>query len=335
MCVEKPTLPDGTVFACRRCEQCAQLKINEWAGRIIAESKTTPVTYYVTLTYGPDQDGNKDHVRAYFLTYSDIQNYLKRIRSAYGKFRYFVAGEYGGKRDRCHWHVILYCQKAYPNIRLNDIFNRDPKWPHGTSLWEKFELHNAFYCAKYVQEDKNSDFAPKYESSKRPPLGDTFFRRLAKTYVDQGLAPQDLFYRHREIVKRNGEPRKFMMKRKTAENFCQEFVDQWRKKTPWKHIPKSPVIDAYLDKSAARLNELEEMQQLTLAAEEAAYNRTELEAHYGAINENATHYNTHDYTYPVDLDAFTYKRFPGDPKKIDPSKFKNKTTTPENEIPLP
>lgn len=336
MCIKPNMLPDGTEVACRKCKQCKRQIINDWAGRIIAETKTTKVTYYVTLTYGRDEHGEQDHIRAAVLTYSDVQKYLKRIRDAYGKFRYFVVGEYGEEKGRAHWHVILFAEKEMPGVELNNIFYTDKKWTHGTSLWKKFQPHHAYYCCKYVFKDYRDDLKiAKYSMSKKPPLGDAYFKTVAKRYVDQGLAPQTVMYTFREVVEKNGKERKFRMRAKTLENFCREYVTQWRKKTPWKHTPRSPVIDEYLDKIAAKENEIDEMNDLLGASAEAAYNARELEEEIGPLPKDARSVSTQYYEWGVAPEYYQYKRYPGDKKKVNPKIYRNPTPKADKEPPLP
>lgn len=338
MCFRPNTLPDGQEVACRECKQCKRQFINDWAGRIIAETKTTPVTYYVTLTYGRDEHGNEDHLRAAILTYSDVQKYLKKIRYSYGKFRYFVVGEYGKKRGRAHWHLILYAQNEIPGIVLNDKFYQDKKWTHGTSLWKKFQTHHAYYCGKYVFKDYKDDLqVSKHEMSKIPPLGDAYFKKLARKYVDNGLAPQDNFYRFREIRERNGKERKFRLRLTSLENYCASYVAQWRKAYPWKETPKSELIDEYLDKLAGIELEKFERQIENLAIDEARQNAERMEQKYGkAIFQKNTHYIYDEgKRTPVTFDGTIYRRYPGDPKKVDPRKVKNKPPEPDTAIPLP
>ena len=80
MCKAPLVLDDGTEVACRYCSQCVDRKITDWVGRNIAESKSAVKTFAVTLTYGRDRRGDVDHVRAFLLTYSDVQKYLKLLR---------------------------------------------------------------------------------------------------------------------------------------------------------------------------------------------------------------------------------------------------------------
>ena len=121
MCIAPAILSDGTQAACRRCWQCVDQKINDWAGRCVAEGKTSVASYAVTLTYGRDKLGEKLHERAVVLTYSDVQKYLKLLRRHRYTVRYFVTGEFGGAKGRTHWHIILFFGPRAPLYRRGKL----------------------------------------------------------------------------------------------------------------------------------------------------------------------------------------------------------------------
>lgn len=245
MCLNPLKVPDQGFVACRECWQCKERKIDDWVGRNIAESKTATAAHVVTLTYGQDrQTGDTNHLRASVLTYSDVQKYLKLLRFNGYPVRYFVTGEYGSRKGRAHWHIILYWQGAVPEHKLRQHF-MEKHWPHGYSYWDKMSPEAVRYACKYLLKDADSDaqsFGPM--PSKKPPLGDAYFRQLAQKYVDAGLAPQDLFYSFPDVLRvpygtrgktqkdyrTNAKPVRFLMKGKTAENFLEYFGALWREK---------------------------------------------------------------------------------------------------------
>lgn len=275
MCISPNKLSDGTLVACRKCRLCRDNAIKDWAGRCIAESKTSKCAYFVTLTYGRDEYGDSGHIRAAVLTYSDIQKYFKRLRKTVGKFKYFAVGEYGSKKGRAHWHLILFMDAAIPDIEL-DRHYIEKHWPYGWSFFKEFNYKQAYYCCKYVYKGVDDPLAMSmHQMSKKPPIGHEYFQRLADSYVEAGIAPQDLFYSFAEVRKQDGKPVVFKMGGKTAENFCERFLTQWQAKygkslqdyvdvrfgalpgvSPGvRHIPASLVIDDYLDRRIAGWSE--------------------------------------------------------------------------------
>lgn len=232
MCVSPTSLNDGTLVACRLCWQCRLARIDDWCGRCIAESKSVFATSAITLTYGRDDDlesdtyGEADHPAAAYLTYSDVQKYLKLLRRHGYPLRYFVTGEYGSEKGRAHWHIVIFWLKDIPPHFLartkKDRFlhyrleKRDPHpgekkepwfpdgmwpvyyengtpamwWPHGTSYWTAPNYANFRYNMKYILKDMQGDRVGHIGLSKKPPIGASYFIERAHNHVRDGLSPQ-------------------------------------------------------------------------------------------------------------------------------------------------
>jgi len=263
MCLNPVKIADVGFVACRECWQCRERKVDDWVGRNIAEGKTAKAAHVVTLTYGEDrQTGGVDHIRAAVLTYSDVQKFLKYLRVDGYPVRYFVVGEYGSLKGRAHWHIVLYWQGAVPEHRLRENFHQK-HWPHGLSYWDKLTPQAIRYACKYLQKDPHDPakqgFGPM--PSKKPPLGHVYFRSLADRYVEAGLSPQNLFYSFGDVrrvprgaraksakaLHEAAKPVQFLMRDKTAENFCAYFAERWQA-VYGDMPPASEPIWAYLDK---------------------------------------------------------------------------------------
>lgn len=268
MCLDPVKISDVGYVACRECWQCRERKVDDWVGRNIAESRTATASHVVTLTYGEDRTvGGIDHLRAAVLTYTDVQKYLKHLRVDGYPVRYFVVGEYGSLKGRAHWHIILYWQGEVPEHKLRENFAQK-HWPHGWSYWDKMSPEAIRYACKYLQKDHEDDAKQGYGPmpSKKPPLGDAYFRDLARRYVEQGLSPQNLFYSFPEVTRvphgtrgktakqfrEAAKPVQFMMSGKTAENFCDYFLETWDEKWPQRAWPKSDLLNAHLGKALDR-----------------------------------------------------------------------------------
>lgn len=258
MCNAPTSLDNGDLVACRYCWQCKARKVDDWIGRNIAESKTATSAHVVTLTYGYDRStGGIDHLRAAVLTYSDVQNFLKKLRNHGHPARYFVVGEYGSKKGRAHWHIVIYWQGKVPTVTLreNIAFQH---WEHGLTFWDKMTPEAIRYACKYITKDTTDDARQGYGPmmSKKPPLGDAYFKLLARRYVDNGLAPQDAFYSFpnvrrvppgtrastRSDMLQAAEPIKFLMQGKTAENFGRYFEKIWDETYPDRVYPHSEFL---------------------------------------------------------------------------------------------
>lgn len=248
MCSTPIKTSDGNVVGCRNCWQCQDRRINDWVGRCIAETKTAVAAHSVTLTYGRDENGEIHHPRSLLLTYSDFQYYIKALRKAGYPCRYFVAGEYGATKGRAHWHAIVFWQEKAPRIveRLEKF--EDDYWRHGHSYWDQVTPESIRYVAKYIIKDVNAVAAQSMiRMSKKPPLGAAYFAELARTYVEQGLAPRDLVYKFNE-AKKDGKRIPFHMHGVTADNFLRTFVRLWNEFRPGQHWPHSDLVSEWLDR---------------------------------------------------------------------------------------
>lgn len=251
MCIQTGKLDDGTEIWCRKCWQCIDHRIEDWVGRCIAESKTSKASYAVTLTYA---DIPENGASSAVLTYADVQLFLKRLRKRYGRVRFLCAGEYGSLKGRCHWHLVLFFQDKPPEVaegpewRLQDqivvakdLRTKDGKrradpdarndfdlWSvvtpegqvaRGYTYWENVTPEALAYVCKYVVKQEHETESEKtLQMSKKPPLGDAYFRDLAERIADQCLWPSAPVYEHQGVRKKDGSIQTFALFGKTAEN---------------------------------------------------------------------------------------------------------------------
>lgn len=250
MCLSPRMLPTGVIIPCQECVQCRLNAINDWVGRNIAEAKTSVASHCIDLTYGRGEAGEVLHERALLLTYSDVQLYLKRWRAEGYKLRYFATGEFGSFKGRAHWHLIVHWQDKVPEFELDKRVN-EPHWEHGFSWVRPPTIENIRYNCKYIQKGMGPRDGFKIieppRMSKYPPLGAEYFRRLALTYVKQGMAPQDLRYTFpgiRRKDKKTGEevPVYFVLRERSAELFLQAYLDAWRSEHGRAEYPHSDLL---------------------------------------------------------------------------------------------
>lgn len=253
MCVNPVYLAQqGVEVACHKCWQCIRNKIDDWTGRCVAESQTAVATRSITLTYGRDNRiGEIDHVKAAVLTYSDVQKYLRSLRDGgYKPLRYFVVGEYGSRKGRAHWHIILFFHGQVP-LRPLDQQIECEHWPHGWSFWQLASPPAIRYVTKYIaKEVETEDRQYHHGLSKMPPLGDAWFKQYARRYCEQVIAPQDLYYSFEHVRDRDGRAIKFIMRGVTALNFLNSFIQQWNEINPGIQIPNSELVEQHLDNLA-------------------------------------------------------------------------------------
>lgn len=110
---------------CGWCMGCRMDKAQAWKLRLLHEASCWDANTVVTLTYSDDLLTKFRQGRRVELVYRDFQLFMYRLRvlanrkpalfrgrlpSPDGDFpvRFFVAGEYGGKNGRPHFHAILF-----------------------------------------------------------------------------------------------------------------------------------------------------------------------------------------------------------------------------------
>lgn len=212
MYCRSPFIKDGFPFPCGQCFPCKMNKRRTWAHRIMLEASLYEHNSLVTLTYSDDEMPRLEDGRG-TLVYEDAQGFLKRLRdriknsndshiAGVGKFRFFCVGEYGGRYERPHFHVVLF------NFRPCGFYSRGHRvgpdsvccpqcnliystWKKGMITNETFGLAGAEYVSQYAvkkmtREDdirlkgRRPEFA---RMSLKPGLGHDFMWELASTLL--------------------------------------------------------------------------------------------------------------------------------------------------------
>ena len=179
------TVPCGKCAACR-CDYS-----REWANRMILELADHDRAIFLTLTY------NNDHLPISdkgfpTLNKRDIQLFLKRLRKYFQgtSIRFYLAGEYGSKTHRPHYHAIIYGigVDSFPDLDFrgnNEIgqpffssLTLERIWGNGFVLFSSVTWRTCNYVARYVlkkqQQVEDSDGVcclPFNLSSRKPGIG--------------------------------------------------------------------------------------------------------------------------------------------------------------------
>lgn len=140
-----------------------------WAHRIMLEAQCYTHNSLVTLTYNDDEMPRLEDGRG-TLVYEDVQLFLKRLRMAVsrddylgklGRFRFFCVGEYGGRYERPHFHIVLFnfkpCSQYIRGHRVGPDVICCPQcnlihktWNKGYITNESFGLAGAEYVSQYA-----------------------------------------------------------------------------------------------------------------------------------------------------------------------------------------
>jgi len=137
-------LPNGykLELPCGHCTGCLMDRRRDWSVRCTHESQLWDSNLFVTLDYAPE------HLPASLsLEYTDVQNWLKRLRKSVrgvsagpnGKYpvRFFLSGEYGPRGGRPHWHSILFNVDFADKVQL---LNGSWRSSQAEKLWGKGQV---------------------------------------------------------------------------------------------------------------------------------------------------------------------------------------------------
>lgn len=129
---------------CGQCPECTKRRAHSWAFRLEKEAQNYIHRYFLTLTY--DNLHLPLTPKGYAtLRKSDVQKFLKRIRKKTKELKYYYVGEYGTRRKRPHYHMIL-----FSNERINDLIIDE--WFHGNVHFGKAEEGSIYYTIQYYDK---------------------------------------------------------------------------------------------------------------------------------------------------------------------------------------
>lgn len=239
---------------CGRCVGCRLDQARAWSIRIGHEAQLWESNLFVTLDYAPE------HLpRNRSLDYGDFQGFMRRLRKRLSgvsegpngrrPIRFFVAGEYGSRLQRPHYHAILFNtrfpdQVMYKNGSWRSTMLEDI-WEKGNAVIGTVTPRSAAYCAGYTLH-KAGRYAPQYgkhkhyedvldastgeimtrrkefhEMSVRPGLGSWWYDRFGADVFPHDFAVQE--------GKRYKVPRYYWERwRRTADSEVVEGVEQAR-----------------------------------------------------------------------------------------------------------
>lgn len=187
---------------CGWCWSCQQNRLNDLVGRCLVEASTSDWTLAITLTY--DDKRITDPLQTKVIQKKDFQAFMKRLRHSV-ETRYLVAGEYGARKGRTHFHAILFGKGKPPTWELNSKKPVDiPEWPYGhvwidPSVSERTLRYTAKYLLKGTKRKKSRHdhrFNKEWLSYSRIPImGHDFVLDLAARYAAEKMWPHSFKYR--------------------------------------------------------------------------------------------------------------------------------------------
>jgi len=167
------------------------------------------------------------------LCYPDFQRFMRRVRKSFReRVRFYMAGEYGERTFRPHFHALLFGvdfpdreflffsgsgAKIFKSSRLSGL------WPFGFSSVGDVTFESAAYVARYVMKKITGDAAA--EHYRRVDLGTGEVFQLVPEFNRMSLKPgigglwldrfqADVFPHDRVVVRgREGKPPKYYFRR--------------------------------------------------------------------------------------------------------------------------
>lgn len=153
------------VVPCRKCIGCRIDNSRDWAVRAMHEAHMHQHNCVVHLTY-------RDECLPKFgsLSLEDHQNFLKRLRKSVepSRIKFMLAGEYGDKDMRPHYHACLFGvdfpDRYYWKLsRSGEKLYRSPQleklWPNGFATISNLCFQSAAYVGRYVLKKRGGEQA--------------------------------------------------------------------------------------------------------------------------------------------------------------------------------
>jgi hypothetical protein len=182
---------------CAKCTECKATHAKTWGARAYLESLTNRNGIFLTLSYDNEhlpigKYGNPT------LKKEDVTLFKKRLRKKYGEnLRTFECGEYGERRGRPHYHMIIWNIKPTDGRTVKENITGDTLWTSKTieKIWNKgiiiygnVTYESAAYVARYTNKKRMirplaKDQEPTYiNMSRRTGIGFEEWRKNKEKY---------------------------------------------------------------------------------------------------------------------------------------------------------
>lgn len=218
-------------IACKQCIGCRLMRQNAWTVRMLCEAQMHPENWFITWTYADE------HLPLHgSLDYSDVQSCNRKLRKTFGKFRFFVAGEYGDTFGRAHWHSVNF------GLHISDldivkmsgdrpIYRSkllEKAWGKGNVFIGTVTPQSVRYCASYTLKKITGARADEHYRRLDPSTGELVFvaPEMARMSLKPGLGAswfakywQDCVT-HKAVVGVGG-------KKQRLPRFFNERIDAW------------------------------------------------------------------------------------------------------------
>lgn len=203
---------ESIIIPCGKCIECRLKKSKMWSLRCVHEAQFHEEKCFLTLTYSPENLPVNPPSKTPTLDYRDIQLFMKRLRKDLSKngikVRFFCSSEYGGKKGRPHYHMLLYgfspkdlkfFRKSYSSLPVFRSKYLENLWQKGFVFVGTVTEMSAGYVARYTLEkftDKGANFydnraKEKITMSRRQGIGFNWISRHYRNVFETGTIMLD------------------------------------------------------------------------------------------------------------------------------------------------
>lgn len=213
---------------CGKCLNCKKNRVNQWSFRLMKELEVSTSSYFITLTYDtvnipitnngfmtlkkkpePVKQRNKDYKD------QSLQGFIKRLRYYEGNLnhvtrieyeqtkksgiditkqkplKYYAAGEYGTKRKRPHYHIILF--------NLKDEESIYKAWTSGSVHIDEVNNNTIDYTLKYIMKANGGYKFKAFDGEKEfslmsKGLGDSYLTKKQISFYKKNLEHNYVFH---------------------------------------------------------------------------------------------------------------------------------------------
>lgn len=220
---------------CGKCPPCKKRRSSGWSFRLVKEGESSYTSYFVTLTYNTD---SVPITRNGFMSLrkKDLQDYFKRLRKRSSmKLKYYAVGEYGTKKMRPHYHVILFNAIPEDIISAWNLDNQELGNVHIGTVSEA----SIGYTLKYMCKENK---IPLHKNDDRQPEWSIMSKGLGAKY----LTPQMIRWHKNDLLNRMYVPLKDGKKCSMPRYYREKMYDEDEKKQVFEHIKEKADSDLQL-----------------------------------------------------------------------------------------
>lgn len=206
----------GTVkpcpLPCGKCIGCRLDYSRQWAMRGVCELNSVDNrACFVTLTYSDKFLPRGRKTGEATLLKNHYQKFFKRLRRAGYKFTYMIAGEYGEKLGRPHFHVIFFGEDfkkgstVAPVRQSKDmpLYNSpvlSEKWGKGHVVVGDVSFASIQYVAGYITKKINGPGAREHYGTRKPEFMQASLKTpIGRRWIDKFMT--DVFPRDEFVFK--------------------------------------------------------------------------------------------------------------------------------------